>query len=99
MADRGLEAPATSHETAAFRAMAESASRLAPGARVLPLLGTGATDLRFLRAKGVEGYGISPCPTGEAEEGTVHGDDERVRLESVTFGVRFALEAVRALAR
>jgi acetylornithine deacetylase/succinyl-diaminopimelate desuccinylase-like protein len=66
---------------------------------VVPQLTTGATDARFLRLKGVPCYGINPCPTEEEEEGTLHGPNERVRLASVAFGVRFVREVVLEVAR
>jgi acetylornithine deacetylase/succinyl-diaminopimelate desuccinylase-like protein len=99
LVERGVDAPATPHDTDAFRGLEAVTRRLSPGVRVVPQLATGATDLRFLRAKGVLGYGISPCPTGEEEEGTVHGHDERVREESVGYGLRWAWETVLELAR
>ena len=60
---------------------------------------TGATDSRFFRLKGVQCYGINPCPTGDAEEKTPHDHNERVRVESVRFGVRFVLDAVLDVSR
>ncbi|HYE99202.1 MAG TPA: M20/M25/M40 family metallo-hydrolase [Planctomycetota bacterium] len=98
VADHSVDAPATPHDTEAYRRMEKVARALAPGAVVVPRLATGATDLRFLRMKGVHGFGISPCPTGEDEERTVHGHDERVRVDSVKFGVRFVHDLVLALA-
>lgn len=92
--DRGVDAPASSADTEMYRALVRTAKRLTPEAVAVPRMTTGATDLRFFRLKGVQGYGISPCPVGEAEEGTMHDHNERVRVESVKFGVRFVLEMV-----
>jgi acetylornithine deacetylase/succinyl-diaminopimelate desuccinylase-like protein len=72
---------------------------MSPDAVAVPQMATGATDLRFFRAKGVPGYGIAPCPTGDEEEGTVHGHNERVRVASVKFGVRFVWDFVRDYCR
>jgi acetylornithine deacetylase/succinyl-diaminopimelate desuccinylase-like protein len=99
LVDRGVDAPATPHDTEAYRALEAATRRLHSGVLVSPQLATGATDLRFLRTKGVLAYGVSPCPTGEDEEGTVHGHDERVRVASVREGLRWTLEVVRELAR
>jgi acetylornithine deacetylase/succinyl-diaminopimelate desuccinylase-like protein len=99
LVDRGIEAPASSHETEMFRALVRTAKRLSPGAVAVPQMATGATDARFLRRKGVDCYGLAPAPTGEAEDATPHGHDERVRVESVKFGVSFVLEAVREVCR
>ncbi len=99
LVDRGVDAPASSHETEMFRALVRTAEKLSPGSVAVPQMSTGATDARFLRLKGVACYGVAPAPTGEAEDGTPHGHDERVRVESVKFGVRFVLEAVREVCR
>lgn len=99
LVDRGLDAPASSLDTEMFRALVRTAKKLSPGAVAVPQMATGATDARFLRLKGVACYGLAPAPTGEAEDSTPHGHDERVRVESVKFGVRFVLEAVREACR
>ena len=99
LVDRGVDAPASSHETEMFRALVRTAKKLSPGAVAVPMMATGATDARFFRLKGVDCYGLAPAPTGEAEDSTPHGHDERVRVESVKFGVRFVLEAVREACR
>jgi acetylornithine deacetylase/succinyl-diaminopimelate desuccinylase-like protein len=99
LVDRGLDAPASPLETEAFAALERAAKRLTPEAVAVPQMATGATDLRYFRAKGVPAYGISPCPTGEEEEGTVHGQDERVRVSSVKFGVRFVWDFVQDYCR
>jgi carboxypeptidase PM20D1 len=97
VADRGVEAPASPLDHEVYRALEAAARRLSPGAAVSPRLATGATDLRFFRAKGVAGYGIAPCPAGELEEGTPHHHDERVAVSSVSWGVGYVLEVLRDL--
>ena len=99
LVDRGLDAPASPLDTEAFAALARTAKRMSPEAVAVPQMATGATDLRFFRAKGVPAYGISPCPTGEEEEGTVHGHNERVRVASVKFGVRWVWDFARDYCR
>jgi acetylornithine deacetylase/succinyl-diaminopimelate desuccinylase-like protein len=93
LAERGVDAPATSLRTEMYRTLDLVARRLSPGAVVAPRLSPGATDLRFFRMKGVQAYGIGPCPAGE-EENTLHDHNERVRIKSVESGVRFVLETV-----
>lgn len=97
--ERGVDAPASPLDTEMYRTLESVARRLSPGALVVPQLTTGATDARFLRLKGVPCYGINPCPTGQDEEGTLHGHNERVRLTSVAFGVRFVKEVLLEIAR
>jgi acetylornithine deacetylase/succinyl-diaminopimelate desuccinylase-like protein len=97
--DRGVDAPASPLGTDLHRALEAAARKLSPGAIVVPQMATGATDSRFFRQKGVACYGISPCPVGEEEEATPHHHDERVREESVGFGVRFVWETLLEVGR
>ena len=67
----------------------------------LPTMSTGATDMAFLRRKGIQCYGIGPAT--DSEDGPkglgAHSDQERI-LESELFRfVRFNWDAVVDLAR
>jgi len=99
LVDRGIDAPASSLDTELYRALVVTARRISPAAVVLPRMSTGATDLRFFRLKGVQCYGISPCPVGEIEESTPHHHNERVRVESVKMGLRFLRELATEIGR
>lgn len=67
----------------------------------LPTMLTGATDMAFLRAKGVECYGIGPMT--DAEDGPkgfgAHSDQERILEESIHKFVQFNWEVVVGLAK
>jgi len=67
----------------------------------LPTMLTGATDMAFLRAKGVECYGIGPMT--DAEDGPkgfgAHSDQERILEESIHKFVQFNWEVVVSLAK
>ena len=66
---------------------------VASEAITLPLMGTGATDSSFLRAHGVQAYGIG-VPKTEEEARTVHGNDERIEIKQLGVFVRFEFAAV-----
>jgi acetylornithine deacetylase/succinyl-diaminopimelate desuccinylase-like protein len=93
------DAPATPLDTAFLEAVRGAAKELAPEASVVPFMSTGATDSRFFRSRGRHAYGLMPLPVTDEEEKGFHGHDERVRLTSVTFGVRLLYEVVTRLAR
>ena len=97
--NRGVDAPASSLHTEMYDVLVRTAKKLSPRAVVVPRMSTGATDLRFFRTKGIQAYGVSPCPVGEVEEATPHHHNERVRIDSVRRGVRFMLEVVREAGR
>ncbi|HVR85874.1 MAG TPA: M20/M25/M40 family metallo-hydrolase, partial [Planctomycetota bacterium] len=99
LVDRGVDAPPSSLDTDMYRALVVAARRISPAAVVVPRMSTGATDLRFFRLKGVQCYGISPCPVGEVEESTPHHHNERVRVDSVRMGLRFLRELMAEIGR
>jgi acetylornithine deacetylase/succinyl-diaminopimelate desuccinylase-like protein len=69
-------------------------------APVLPMMGTGATDMAFLRAKGMQCYGIGPAV--DQEDGPLgfgaHSDQERILEQELYRFVRFHYDAVMRLA-
>ena len=50
-------------DTDMFRALETVSKRMYPGSVTLPTMLTGATDMAFLRAKGIQSYGIGPGST------------------------------------
>ena len=68
---------------------------------VLPTMSTGATDMAYLRAKGIQCYGVGPAL--DAEDGPkgfgAHSDQERILESELHKFIRFHYEVVRDLAR
>lgn len=95
---RRPEAPAMPFDTELFRALARAAANVFPQAVVLPSLSSGATDSSQLRSKGIIAYGLVPYPVTEEDLMRVHGNDERVPIESLGKGVEFLYRAVVELA-
>ena len=67
----------------------------------LPTMSTGATDMSFLRAKGIQCYGIGPAT--DIEDGPkgfgAHSDQERILESELHRFVRFHWDIVVNLAR
>ena len=59
-------------------------------AHVLPLCMSGGTDEKAFSSLGIACYGFAPgtTPPGLAHWELVHGVDEHVLIDSLTFGVR-----------
>ncbi len=78
----------------------EAAYRKVYGVQTLPYMGTGATDMAFLRAKGVQCYGVGAMVDEEdAPKGFgPHSDQERILEEAVYKHVQFFWDAVTAMA-
>jgi acetylornithine deacetylase/succinyl-diaminopimelate desuccinylase-like protein len=91
-------APASSLHTALFASLEAAQEKLLPGAITVPVMSTGATDSAFLRAKGVDAYGIRIPRTFEENTG-VHGNDERIELKYVALYQRLVQEAVADVSR
>jgi acetylornithine deacetylase/succinyl-diaminopimelate desuccinylase-like protein len=92
--------PASRLDTEMFRVLEQTARKIYPGAVVLPTMLTGATDMSYARAKGVNSYGIGPLIEEKDAEsgGGAHGDDEKVLEKALHDFVRFQYEAVVAIA-
>jgi acetylornithine deacetylase/succinyl-diaminopimelate desuccinylase-like protein len=79
----------------------EAAVKRLYGAPTLPTMSTGATDMAFLRAKGMQCYGVGPA--SDTEDGPkgygAHSDQERILLSELHRFVQFHYEVVRDLAR
>jgi acetylornithine deacetylase/succinyl-diaminopimelate desuccinylase-like protein len=92
-------APASRLKNEAFAAL-EAAVRKHYGVTTLPTMSTGATDMAYLRAKGVESYGIGPLT--DVEDGPkgygAHSDQERILEAELHRFVRYHWDAVLSLA-
>ncbi len=80
-------------DTEMFAALERAQQAVFPGAPVIPTMLTGATDSAFLRAKGVQAYGLG-SPFTNADGGTrAHGNDERVELAGIKPFLEFVYRA------
>jgi acetylornithine deacetylase/succinyl-diaminopimelate desuccinylase-like protein len=88
-----LESPT---ETELFRAIERAARERDPRAFVTTPMLTGATDRPTYRALGIHTYGFDPfkVEAADAQRG-VHGNDERLSVENVGFGVKFLYDVLR----
>lgn len=88
-----LESPT---DTELFRAIERAARERDPAAFVTTPMLTGATDRPTYRRLGIATYGLDPfkVEAADAQRG-VHGNDERVSVQNVGFGVRFLYDLLR----
>jgi acetylornithine deacetylase/succinyl-diaminopimelate desuccinylase-like protein len=94
-------APISSRYTPMFTLIANEAARQYPGTRTgSEILVTSYNDSRYLRARGIDAYGLMPFPTDWFQTQGIHSIDERVRVDWFHRGVmlmrrvtsRFAFE-------
>ena len=69
-----------------------------PGAAVIPVMSTGATDGAFLRNAGIPTYGHSGMAMEPGDAGRIHGRDERVPMKSFYNGNEYLYRLVKMLA-
>jgi acetylornithine deacetylase/succinyl-diaminopimelate desuccinylase-like protein len=82
-------APSSSLTSDLYNTIATVARKDFPGAAVVPYMSTGATDSMPLRLRSVQAYGLAPFPLTEEDFARMHGDDERIPLDSFRKGVEF----------
>ncbi|HEY4734752.1 MAG TPA: M20/M25/M40 family metallo-hydrolase [Gemmatimonadaceae bacterium] len=88
-----LESPI---DTDLFRAIERAAHDREPAAFVTTPMETAATDRPTYRKLGITTYGFSPfkIPRTEIQRG-MHGNDERLSVDNVGYGVRFFYDILR----
>jgi acetylornithine deacetylase/succinyl-diaminopimelate desuccinylase-like protein len=91
--------PPSEIETDFYRSIQKSAHVVFPGAAVLPMMSTWATDSAELRLRNVICYGLVPFPLTEEEIGRMHADNERLPLASIRPGIEFVYRAVEDFVR
>jgi acetylornithine deacetylase/succinyl-diaminopimelate desuccinylase-like protein len=100
LSPQGPNWPATESptDTELYRAIEAAARARHPDAVVTPFMLSGFTDSHYFRRLGIASYGVSPFPLTAADSRGVHGNDERVSLEAINFGIRFYLDIVLRVA-
>jgi len=93
-----LSLPPSPFDTDLFRAIRKVAARNDPDCPVVPLLLPGATDSRFLREKGMIAYDFCPFRLTEKELMIVHGNNERIAVENLRFGMKMMVEILKEVA-
>jgi acetylornithine deacetylase/succinyl-diaminopimelate desuccinylase-like protein len=97
---QGPNWPATESpiETEMYRAITAVAHARHPNALVTTLMLPGFTDSHYFRRLGIASYGLGPFPLSQGDSRGVHGNDERVSVEALRFGVRFYYDVVARVA-
>jgi acetylornithine deacetylase/succinyl-diaminopimelate desuccinylase-like protein len=92
--DSGQSAPPSSLTNDLYQAIERASAKQFPGAAVVPMLSTWATDSAELRLRNVQSYGLVPFPLTQADEQRMHADDERLPLASFATGIEFLYRTV-----
>lgn len=97
---QGPNWPATESpvDTELFRAIVAAARARHPNVVVTTPMLAGFTDSHYFRRLGIASYGLGPFPLTQADARGVHGNDERLSVEAIRFGVRFYYDIVTRVA-
>ena len=88
----------SSTDTELYRALEKQARATFPGTEVTPYLFQAGTDAFAWRSRGVPVYGIYPYPITADELTRMHGNDERVSVESLKQGTELIYKTLVAVA-
>jgi acetylornithine deacetylase/succinyl-diaminopimelate desuccinylase-like protein len=93
------EASSSPLDGALVDAIRETADAMEPGVLITTPVLAGYTDSYYYRRLGIGAYGLSPFRRTEADDRTVHGNNERVSLANIRFGLEFFYRIVERAAR
>lgn len=88
----------SSEDTELFKTLVKEARTAFPGTEVTPYLFQAGTDAAAWRSRGVPVYGIYPYPITAEELTRMHGNDERVSVESLRQGTEMIYRTLVAVA-
>ncbi len=90
--------PPSPFGTDLYKAIKKYAEENDPDCPVVPLLLPGATDSRFLRGNGIITYDFCPFRLTEKEMLRIHGNNERIAIENLRFGMRMMVDILKEIA-
>jgi acetylornithine deacetylase/succinyl-diaminopimelate desuccinylase-like protein len=94
-----FSAAESSADTGLFSLIEEVTLQHYPGASVVPAVLTGFTDSHFFRDMGIVSYGFDPSVSSETVISSIHGNNERIDIESFNRGVQIMIDIVTAFTR
>ncbi|MQC17077.1 MAG: M20/M25/M40 family metallo-hydrolase [Chloroflexi bacterium] len=89
--------PSSPMDTDLYRVMSREVRNAVEDAVIVPGVSTGFTDSRVFRRHGITAYGFVPTFTEPADQGRVHGNDERLSIENLRLGLQILHHTVRGI--
>ena len=96
--DRLRKTAPSTQDTDLYRALTRQSNAVYPEAAVTPYLFQAGTDSIAWRSRGVPVYGIYPYPIDAEDLSRMHGNDERVSLESLRSGTELIYKTLLEVA-
>jgi acetylornithine deacetylase/succinyl-diaminopimelate desuccinylase-like protein len=93
------ETPSSSIDTELYRDLSSVQKSLFPNTITIPGMSTGGTDMKGLRAKGMQCYGIgAELPTEDLITHAMHSDNERIKESALYDFVKYEYSVVAKIA-
>jgi acetylornithine deacetylase/succinyl-diaminopimelate desuccinylase-like protein len=92
-----FEGGESSASTDLYRAIGRVAARHSAEARVVPRVISGFTDAHYFRELGITSYGFVPRRLRPLETRGIHGANERISLDNLSYGVETTIEILEEL--
>ncbi len=86
--------PASPLRDDVMNALRDTAKKHFPGAVLLPVMTTGASDGTYLRAAGIPVYGVS-ATFEDVDDGRAHGRDERILMQSYYDAIAYTYDLMK----
>jgi len=93
--ERPVDAVVSPYDTELFQTIEAQINRLYPDAVTIPHLVIYGSDSRFFRQKGAVCYGFFPGPVTIDDYKTIHGNDERIRENSLKTAVQIYYNVIK----
>jgi acetylornithine deacetylase/succinyl-diaminopimelate desuccinylase-like protein len=90
-----FSAAASTSDSTLFHVLEMVSKEHYPEASVIPSVAAGFTDSHFFRDLGIVSYGYSPAVIPEEDFSRVHGNNERISVETFRQGVRMMTDIVK----
>lgn len=87
----------SSTDNVLYKSIVDVVRKNYPKASIAPAVSTGFTDSHWFRDLGIASYGWAPFLIPEAEEGGVHGNNERISIENIRKGTAMMVDLVRGI--
>ena len=97
-AKMAAKSKASPTDTDLYKALIGGANKVWPGVPVTPYLFQAGTDALAWRSRGIPVYGIYPYPITDEDLSRMHGNDERMSVQSLDQGTEMIYETLLEVA-
>lgn len=87
----------TSADSEFVKILKKLINKIKPNTKVVPSIFTSSTDSSLYRALGIKVYGFESYKLDDDISGTAHGNDERIKVKNIQFGINLLSDIIKEL--